>query len=68
MFTGSTKIMKILLNFGTVQILFGKKFSKFLWLKSQQTGIRLRVNTFGDSQSSSYTSPNNLPPERKNLT
>ena len=34
--------------------------------KSRWTGIRLRVNTFGDSQSS-YTSPNNLPPERKNL-
>ena len=39
--------------------------------KSQRTGIRLRVNTFGDSQSSnflSYTSPNNLPPEKENLT
>ena len=34
--------------------------------KSQRTGICLRVNTFGDSQSS-YTSPNNLPPERKKL-
>ena len=34
--------------------------------KSRRTGIRLRVNTFGDLQSS-YTSPNNLPPERKNV-
>ena len=42
------------------------KKTKFFMAKSRRTGICLRVNTFGDSQSS-YTSPNNLPPERKNL-
>ena len=46
------------------------KYSKFLLAKSQRTWIRLRVNTFGDSQSPknwTYTSPNKfdyLPPER----
>ena len=37
--------------------------------KSKRTGIRLRADTFGDSQSSkTYTSPNHLPtpPEKKN--
>ena len=36
---------------------------KFFLAKSRQTRIRLRGNTFGDSQSSknlTYTSPNNL--------
>ena len=44
-----------------------ENFLSFLVVKSRRTGIRLRVNTFGDSQSS-YTSPNNLPPERKKFT
>ena len=48
-----------------------EKFSKFFMAKSKRTGIRLRVNTFGDSQSwkkLTYTSPTNfeyLPPENR---
>ena len=51
--------------------IFCWKYSKFLLAKSQWTGIRLRVNTFGDSQSPknwTYTSPNKfdyLPPEKE---
>ena len=35
--------------------------------KSRRTGIRLRANTLGHSQST-YTSPNNLPPEKEKIT